>query len=85
MFLKITSRSPHDSLTPSALGLFLFHAPSALVLFLKKAFKEILKYPEKKLCESTFGKSSKPTEPLKSPRFNVFIFKYMYKNRSNDF
>ena len=72
MFLKITSRSLHDSLTPSALALFLFHAPSALVLFLKKAFKEILKYPEKKLCESTFDSHKKN-------------FVLLLQNRSNDF
>ena len=43
--------SCQGSLTPSALALFLFHAPSALVLFQvkKKPFKEILKYPEKKI------------------------------------
>ena len=32
---------------PSALALFLFHAPSALVCFLEKTCKEILKPPEK--------------------------------------
>ena len=66
MFLKIMSaEGTRNKNKPSAFStqfIFIPHAFSARNLL--KIFKEILKHPEKKLCESTSGKSIKLTAHL---------------------